>query len=111
MKVTNVETFLVHPQGRGKNLLFVKVSTDEGIHGWGEAYTQQDRDRSMHVGPSPDDAVPIRGGNETLASDWVTAVSSPHYGGRRPSAMLMAAAYPHPRCRYSKHDRGHLARA
>ena len=49
MKVTGVETFLVHPQGRGKNLLFVKVSTDEGIHGWGEAYTQQDRDRSIET--------------------------------------------------------------
>jgi galactonate dehydratase len=49
VKVTNVETFLVHPQGRGKNLLFVKVSTDEGIHGWGEAYTQQDRDRSIET--------------------------------------------------------------
>ena len=49
MKVTGVETFLVHPQGRGKNLLFVKVSTDEGIHGWGEAYTQQDRDRSIEI--------------------------------------------------------------
>lgn len=49
MKVTNVETFLIHPGGRGKNLLFVKVSTDEGIHGWGEAYTQADRDRSIEI--------------------------------------------------------------
>jgi len=48
VKVTGVETFLVHP-GRGKNLLFVKVSTDEGIHGWGEAYTQADRDRSIEI--------------------------------------------------------------
>ena len=43
MKVTDVKTFLVHP-GRGKNLCFVKVDTDEGIHGWGECYTQADRD-------------------------------------------------------------------
>ncbi|MGE3270032.1 MAG: mandelate racemase/muconate lactonizing enzyme family protein [Chloroflexota bacterium] len=49
MKVTGVETFLVHPGRRGKNLLFVKVNTDEGIHGWGEAYTQSDRDRSIEV--------------------------------------------------------------
>ncbi|MFQ5931577.1 MAG: mandelate racemase/muconate lactonizing enzyme family protein, partial [Nitrospiraceae bacterium] len=35
----------------GKNWLFVKVETDEGIHGWGECYTQSDRDRAieMHV--------------------------------------------------------------
>jgi L-alanine-DL-glutamate epimerase-like enolase superfamily enzyme len=26
----------------GKHWLFVKVETDEGIHGWGEAYTQLD---------------------------------------------------------------------
>ncbi|MCC7372676.1 MAG: mandelate racemase/muconate lactonizing enzyme family protein [Chloroflexi bacterium] len=49
MKVTSVETFLVHPGRRGKNLLFVKVNTDDGIHGWGEAYTQSDRDRSIEV--------------------------------------------------------------
>ena len=29
MKVTDVQTFLVHPGG-GKNWLFVKVETDEG---------------------------------------------------------------------------------
>lgn len=48
MKITNVTTHLFHP-GRGKNWLFVKVETDEGIHGWGEAYTQSDRDRTIEV--------------------------------------------------------------
>ncbi len=48
MKVTDVKTFLVHP-GVGKNWLLVKVETDEGIHGWGEAYTQADRDRTIEV--------------------------------------------------------------
>jgi galactonate dehydratase len=43
MQVTDVKHFLVHP-GTAKNLCFVKVETDEGIHGWGEAYTQSDRD-------------------------------------------------------------------
>ena len=46
MKITNVSTHMVGP-GRGKNWLFVKVDTDEGIHGWGEAYTQADRDKSI----------------------------------------------------------------
>jgi galactonate dehydratase len=46
MKVTDVKSFLVHP-GSGKNWLLVKVETDEGIFGWGEAYTQADRDRSI----------------------------------------------------------------
>ena len=53
MKVTDVKTFLVQSGGHragmigGKNWLFVKVETDEGIYGWGEAYTQLDRDRTI----------------------------------------------------------------
>jgi galactonate dehydratase len=48
MKITAVKPYLVHP-GRGKNWLFVKVETDEGIYGWGEAYTQADRDQTIEV--------------------------------------------------------------
>ena len=43
MNVTSVRPFLVSP-GTSKNLCFVKVETDEGIYGWGECYTQTDRD-------------------------------------------------------------------
>ena len=46
MKITDVRTFLAHP-GRGKNLCFVKVDTDAGVHGWGECYTQADRDQQI----------------------------------------------------------------
>ena len=48
MKITDVKTFLVHPDN-GKNWLFIKVETDAGIYGWGEAYTQADRDRSIEI--------------------------------------------------------------
>lgn len=48
MKVTKVTTFPVFPGWR-KNLIFVKVETDEGITGWGEVYTQYDRDPAMRV--------------------------------------------------------------
>ena len=44
MRVDSVKTFLVD-SGSAKHWLFVKIETDEGIHGWGEAYTQLDRDR------------------------------------------------------------------
>ena len=58
MLVTGVKAFLVHPGGAGdangptygagaKNLCFVKVETDEGLHGWGECYTQSDRDTQI----------------------------------------------------------------
>jgi galactonate dehydratase len=46
MKITAVKSFPVHPGWR-KNLIFVKVETDAGIHGWGEAYSQYDRDTAV----------------------------------------------------------------
>jgi len=46
MKITAVKSYTVHPGWR-KNLIFVKVETDAGIHGWGEAYSQYDRDRPV----------------------------------------------------------------
>ena len=46
MKITRVTPFLVHP-GVAKNLCFVKLDTDAGIHGWGECYTQSDRDQQV----------------------------------------------------------------
>ena len=46
MKVTRVTPFLAD-LGGAKNLLFVKVETSGGPHGWGECYTQADRDRSI----------------------------------------------------------------
>ena len=46
MKITAVKPYTVHPGWR-KNLILVKVETDEGIHGWGEAYSQYDRDTAV----------------------------------------------------------------
>ena len=37
LKITDIQTFLVNAGGR--NLCFVKVLTDQGIDGWGEAYS------------------------------------------------------------------------
>lgn len=48
MKITKVTHLTVHPGWR-KNWIFVKVETDEGITGWGEAYTQYDRDRAVVI--------------------------------------------------------------
>src|SRR5664279_360881 len=36
LKITDVEVFIVNA---GRNYLYVKVSTDGGLHGWGEAYS------------------------------------------------------------------------
>jgi galactonate dehydratase len=51
VRVTDVRTFIVHPGPTlyRKNWLFVKVETDGGLHGWGECYTQADRDRAIEA--------------------------------------------------------------
>lgn len=46
MKITKVECLVVHPGWR-KNLIFVRIETADGIVGWGEAYSQYDRDRAI----------------------------------------------------------------
>jgi galactonate dehydratase len=46
LKVTQVECLPVHPGWR-KNFVFVRVATDAGHVGWGEAYSQYDRDRPI----------------------------------------------------------------
>jgi len=71
MRIERVQTFLVSPESHtagmigGKNWLFVKLTTNDGLVGWGEAYTQLDRDvaieRHVHeigrylIGQSPFD--------------------------------------------------------
>jgi galactonate dehydratase len=76
VRISDVKTFIVHP-GRGKNWLLVKVETDEGLFGWGESYTQADRDRAIEahihamkrylVGRSPFDIKHIVG---VMYHDW-----------------------------------------
>ena len=44
MKIDSIKTYLVDSSS-AKHWLFVKIETNEGIHGWGEAYTQLGRDR------------------------------------------------------------------
>ncbi len=46
MKVSKLECLPVHAGWR-KNFVFVRVETDSGIVGWGEAYSQYDRDRAI----------------------------------------------------------------
>jgi galactonate dehydratase len=48
MKVRAVRTFLVDP-GSHKPWLFVRLETDTGLVGWGECYTQPDRERAIEA--------------------------------------------------------------
>ncbi len=42
MKITNIKTFLV--DARWRNWVLVKVETDEGVHGWGDASMEMNED-------------------------------------------------------------------
>ena len=46
MKIANVRSYVVNADAP-KNLVFVRVETGDGAHGWGEAYTQTDRDTAI----------------------------------------------------------------
>jgi galactonate dehydratase len=43
-KIARIETFLLHP-GSGKNLLFCRVETEDGLHGWGEVYVTRGKEK------------------------------------------------------------------
>lgn len=46
MQVTQIRTWLVQPE-HGKTCLFLKVETDGGVVGWGEAYTLTGREHAL----------------------------------------------------------------
>ena len=46
MKIANVRSYIVNADAP-KNLVFVRVETGDGTYGWGEAYTQTDRDTAI----------------------------------------------------------------
>lgn len=46
MKITHVESFLFNP-GSTRNLLFFRVETESGLHGWGEAYVTAEKEKAV----------------------------------------------------------------
>lgn len=46
MKIVSIEGLPVH-SGWRKNFVFVRIAVDAGVVGWGEAYSQYDRDRAI----------------------------------------------------------------
>jgi galactonate dehydratase len=48
MKIARVETFLFDP-GLAKNLLFCRVETESGLHGWGEAYVTPGKEEVLQT--------------------------------------------------------------
>ena len=48
MKITDIEVIKWNPK-TGKNFIYIKLTTDTGISGWGEAYAQADRDTQIEA--------------------------------------------------------------
>jgi galactonate dehydratase len=48
MKIARIETFLFDP-GTAKNLLFCRVETESGLHGWGEAYVTPGKEQVIEL--------------------------------------------------------------
>lgn len=82
MKITHVESFLFNP-GSTRNLLFCRIETDEGHHGWGEAYVTAEKEKAVDeylramaphlIGRSP---FSIRHTGQVLFDDFVIRRSS-----------------------------------
>jgi galactonate dehydratase len=88
MKITAVKSYSVHPGWR-KNLIFVKVETDEGIHGWGEAYSQYDRDPAVMA--QLNSLGPYMVGRNPFDIKHFTQFAFDDYAARRGSVELFCA--------------------
>ncbi len=44
MKIASIESYLFYP-GTGKNILLCKMTTDDGVYGWGEAYVVRGKEQ------------------------------------------------------------------
>jgi galactonate dehydratase len=95
MRIAEVDTFLVDPSSQvagvigRKHWLFVRLRTDDGLEGWGECYTQLDRDRNIvqHV---EDLARYVVGRDPFHIKDFTTMVYD-HFAARRGSMDLFCA--------------------
>jgi galactonate dehydratase len=82
MKISNVESFLFNP-GSTRNLLFCRIETNDGVHGWGEAYVTMEKEKAVDeylramaphlIGRSPFN---IRHTGQVLFDDFVIRRSS-----------------------------------
>lgn len=88
MKITAVKPYTTHPGWR-KNLIFVKVETDSGLHGWGEAYSQYDRDTAVMA--QLDALGKYALGRDPFNIKHFTQIAFDDYAARRGSLELFCA--------------------
>lgn len=88
MRITAVKPYRLHPGWR-KNLVFVKVETDQGVHGWGEAYSQYDRDGA--VAAQVEALARYCVGRDPFAIKHFAQIAFDDYAARRGSLELFCA--------------------
>lgn len=88
MKIAAVKAYAVHPGWR-KNLIFVKVETDAGIDGWGEAYSQYDRDAAVMAQLNALGRYAV--GRDPFSIKHFTQIAFDDYAARRGSLELFCA--------------------
>jgi galactonate dehydratase len=82
VQIARVESFLFNP-GQTRNLLFCRIETDDGLHGWGEAYVTAEKEKAVDeylramaahlIGRSP---FSIRHTGQVMFDDFVIRRSS-----------------------------------
>ena len=88
MQITDVTGILVN-SGWRKNFLFVKVETDAGVSGWGEAYTQVDRECTVAV--QVEELARYAVGRSPFDIKHFTQMVYNDFAGRRSSMELASA--------------------
>ena len=88
MKIARIESFLFDP-GSAKNLLFCRVETESGVHGWGEAYVTPGKEPvTEHL---LRDLAKYMIGREAFAIRHTAQVVFEDFAMRRTSLDLMSA--------------------
>src|SRR3974390_3371325 len=88
MKVSRVECLPVY-SGWRKNFVFVRIETDSGLVGWGEAYSQYDRDSA--VGPQVQELGRYLVGRDPFQIRHFLQIAFDDYAQRRGSLELYCA--------------------
>ncbi len=88
MRITEAVCLPVHPGWR-KNWVFIKITTDAGNTGWGEAYSQYDRDGAVasHV----NEIGRYLGGRDPFQIKYLTTMLFDDYAQRRGSLEFFSA--------------------
>lgn len=88
MKVVDTECLAVHPGWR-KNLVFVRITLEDGTVGWGECYSQYDRDKAVVA--QAQELLRYLIGRDVFNIRYFTQIAFDDYAQRRSSLEFWSA--------------------